>query len=181
MQYDRMRKLTMPELHRMSVADYRLAPKLPLVVVLDDVRSQYNTGSVFRTADAFSIEQLFLCGITPQPPSAEIHKTALGAEDAVAWRYFPSSEEAVDFLHGKGYGVFAVEQCEGSVKVPLGELDKSGRYAIMLGNEVRGVRQTAVDKCDGCIEIPQFGTKHSLNVSVAAGVVMWEFLRCLKL
>ncbi len=166
---------------RLSVEDYRKAPKTPLVIVLQDVRSQYNVGSVFRTADAFGVEKILLCGITACPPSAEIHKTALGAEDSVVWQYFSTAEQAVDFLHGEGYVVYAVEQCEGSKKLPLDTISKSKKYAIILGNEVKGVSQEVIDKCDGCLEIPQFGTKHSLNVSVATGVVAWEFLRQLRM
>ncbi len=175
-----MRKLATSEIKRLSAGEYRDAPKLPLVVVLDDVRSQYNVGSVFRTADAFAAQGVFLCGITAQPPTAEIHKTALGAETTVGWRHFATAAEAVDFLHGEGYTVFAAEQCEGSLKVPVGKLDPDKRYAVVMGNEVKGVSQEAVDKCDGCLEIPQYGTKHSLNVAVAAGIIIWEFSRNLR-
>ncbi len=175
-----MRKLTATEMHRLTAEEFRAARKLPLTVVLDDVRSQYNVGSIFRTADAFAVEKIVLCGITAVPPTAEIHKTALGAEDSVAWEHFASAADAVDALHAGGYRVFAAEQCVGSTALPSNEIFGEEKYAVVLGNEVKGVRQEVIDACDGCIEIPQFGTKHSLNVSVAAGIVMWEFLRRLK-
>ena len=174
-----MRKLRTIEMNRLSIDEYHVAEKLPLVVVLDDVRSLYNVGSVFRTADAFRLTGLCLCGITATPPHNEIHKTALGAEDSVDWQYFASALEAVTTLQGKGYKVFAVEQAEGSAK--LGNLPaevlqqiKCGKVAVVLGNEVKGVHQEVVDACDGCIEIEQYGTKHSMNVSVTAGIVIWE-------
>ncbi len=172
-----IRKLKTVEMRRLSVEEFKETEKLPLVVVLDDVRSLYNVGSVFRTSDAFKVTAVYLCGITAKPPSAEIHKTALGAEDSVEWKYFASAEEAVDELHGKNCFVYAVEQCEGSTKAPLRIDVKSGLYAVVLGNEVKGVKQTVIDKCDNCLEIPQFGTKHSMNVSVTAGIVIWEFAR----
>lgn len=160
---------------RLTVDEFRDAEKLPLVVVLDDVRSMYNVGSVFRTGDAFRIEAVYLCGISATPPSTEIHKTALGAEDSVCWRYFPSATEAVDELHGAGYEVYAVEQAEGSVMLHDFSPESGRRYAVVLGNEVKGVHQEVIDRCDGCIEIPQFGTKHSMNVSVTAGIIIYEF------
>lgn len=172
-----IRKLKTVEMRRLSVEEFKETEKLPLVVVLDDVRSLYNVGSVFRTSDAFKVTAVYLCGITATPPSAEIHKTALGAEDSVEWKYFASAEEAVDELHGKGCLVYAVEQCEGSTKAPLQLNGKNGLYAVVLGNEVKGVKQAVIDKCDNCLEIPQFGTKHSMNVSVTAGIVIWEFAR----
>ncbi len=175
-----MRKLKTIEMRRLSVEDFKKAGKMPLVVVLDDVRSLYNVGSVFRTADAFAVAKICLCGITATPPHAEIHKTALGAEDSVDWQYYKTVEEAIDSLHEEGYFVYAIEQCEGSEKAPLG-IRNEGRYAVVLGNEVKGVRQSAIDKCDSCLEIPQFGTKHSMNVSVTAGIVIWEFARQLLL
>lgn len=175
-----MRKLTAPEMRRLSPDEFRAARKLPLVIVLDDIRSQYNVGSVFRTADAFAIEKIVLCGITGTPPTTEIHKTALGAEDSVAWQYCASAADAVKALRASGYLVFAAEQCDRSTLLPVSEITPGAKYAVVLGNEVKGVRQEVIDICDGCIEIPQFGTKHSLNVSVAAGIVMWEFLRRLK-
>lgn len=173
-----IRKLKTIEIERLSVEEYKDAEKMPLIVVLDDVRSLHNVGSVFRSGDAFRIEAVYLCGITAQPPMVEIHKTALGAEDSVEWRYFEHTEDAVDELHRQGCYVYAVEQCEGSTKAPL-ELPETDslRYAVILGNEVKGVKQTVIDKCDNCLEIPQFGTKHSLNVSVTAGIIIWEFAR----
>lgn len=176
-----MRKLRTIEMHRLSVEEFKEADKLPLIVVLDDVRSQYNVGSVFRTGDAFRIEGICLCGITATPPHVEIHKTALGAEDSVDWRYYQTTEEAVADLHQQGYTVYSVEQVEGSTKLQHLQLDPEKRYAVVLGNEVKGVKQDVVDQSDGCLEIPQFGTKHSLNVSVTAGIVIWEFARGLLL
>ena len=204
-----MRKLRTIEMKRLSVSEFKEAEKLPLIVVLDDVRSLYNVGSVFRCGDAFRIEAVYLCGITACPPNAEIHKTALGGEDSVAWRYFEKTEDAVRQLQNDGYFVYSIEQVEGSTK--LQNLNESinlssdnnrqndgltteqsresispttyghPRYAVILGNEVKGVKQTVVDMCDGCLEIPQFGTKHSLNVSTTAGIVMWEFCKALAL
>lgn len=164
----------------MDVAEFKRAEKLPVVIVLDNVRSLHNVGSVFRTADAFRLAGLCLCGITACPPSAEIHKTALGAEDSVDWRYFADTLEAVGWLRAAGYTVLAVEQVEGSRMLDRLRLDAAGRYALVVGNEVKGVRQDVVDAADGAVEIPQFGTKHSLNVSVSAGIVMWEFFRQLR-
>ena len=168
-------------MNRLTIDEFKQAEKLPLVVVLDDVRSLHNVGSVFRTCDAFRVEAVWLCGITATPPHPEIHKTALGAEDSVAWRYFKTADEAVEELHRQGYFVFSIEQVEGSTK--LQELEwkeergKRRPVAVIFGNEVKGVHQSVVDASDGCLEIPQFGTKHSLNVSVTAGIVIWEFAR----
>lgn len=162
----------------MSVDEFKESEKMPLVVVLDDVRSMYNVGSVFRTSDAFRVAAIHLCGITAQPPHAEIHKTALGAEDSVDWEYFPSAKDSVRALQEQGFKVFAVEQAEGSTMLQNLSLgNDKGKYAIVMGNEVKGVNQEVVDMCDGCIEIPQFGTKHSLNVSTTAGIVIWEFAK----
>lgn len=172
-----MRKLKTIEMHRMTVDEFREAEKMPLIVVLDDVRSLHNVGSVFRSCDAFRAEAVYLCGITATPPAAEIHKTALGAEDSMAWRYFETAAEAVAELHRQGYEVLAVEQCEGSTKLPGMAITGGKKYAVILGNEVKGVHQDVIDKSDGCLEIPQYGTKHSLNVSVTAGIVIWEFAR----
>ncbi len=169
-----MRKLKVTELGRMNVAEYKESEKQPLVVVLDHVRSLYNVGSVFRSSDAFRIAGVCLCGITAQPPHPEIHKTALGAEDSVPWRYFNQTEDAVAWLKELGYEVLAVEQCEGSTLLQDFQRKPGRKYAIVLGNEVKGVQQQIVDMCDGCLEIPQYGTKHSLNVSVAAGIVLWH-------
>ena len=181
-----MRKLRTIEMNRLSVDAFKEAPKMPLIVVLDDVRSMYNIGSVFRTSDAFRVEAVYLCGITARPPHPEIHKTALGGEDSVTWRYFATAQEAVEELHRNNYHVFAIEQCEGSTLLQELKIDNSpssfllppsSKYAVVFGNEVKGVHQEVVDLCDGCIEIPQFGTKHSMNVSVTAGIVIWEFAR----
>lgn len=170
-----MRKLKVTEMNRLTVDEFKSSEKMPLIVVLDDVRSLYNVGSVFRSCDAFRVEAVWLCGITACPPHAEIHKTALGAEDSVEWRYFETAAEAVKELHAMGRMVMAVEQCEGSTMLNEFVPDAGRRYAVVLGNEVKGVRQEVVDASDGCLEIPQFGTKHSLNVSVTAGIVVWHF------
>lgn len=211
-----MRKLKTIEMQRLSVEEFKDAPKLPLIVVLDDVRSLYNVGSVFRTCDAFRVEAVYLCGITGTPPNAEIHKTALGGEDSVDWRYFEKTEDAVQELHDRGYFVYSIEQVEGSTKLEelgnskftihnskLGGRGDNSQFtihnskladavdtaienrqsesifpcAVIFGNEVKGVKQSVVDMSDGCLEIPQFGTKHSLNVSVTAGIVVWEFAK----
>jgi tRNA G18 (ribose-2'-O)-methylase SpoU len=171
---NRKRKVT--ELHRLSVEEFKQAEKLPVVVVLDDVRSLHNVGSVFRTSDAFRVESIYLCGITAVPPHAELHKTALGAEFTVAWRYFKEVTDAITLLKQAGYVVCSVEQAEGSVMLPHWQIDSQKRYAVVLGNEVKGVKQEVVDRSDCCIEIPQYGTKHSLNVSVAAGIVLWQIV-----
>lgn len=175
-----MRKLRTIEMNRLTVDEFREAPKLPLIVVLDDVRSMYNVGSVFRTCDAFRVEAVYLCGITAQPPHTEIHKTALGAEESVAWQYFKTAAEAVDHLHAHGYKVYSIEQAEGSTMLQSLNVDDyvtRPRFAIILGNEVKGVHQEVIDHSDGCIEIPQYGTKHSMNVSVTAGIVIWEMFK----
>ncbi|WP_308238420.1 RNA methyltransferase [uncultured Prevotella sp.] len=169
-----MRKLRTIEMQRLSIDEFHEAKKLPLTVVLDDVRSLYNVGSVFRSSDAFRVEAVYLCGITATPPHPEIHKTALGGEDSVAWRYFNTATEAVQSLHDEGVTVYSIEQVEGSTKLQNLQLDTDKRYAVVFGNEVKGVHQEVVDMSDGCLEIPQFGTKHSLNVSVTAGMVIWE-------
>lgn len=248
-----MRKLRTIEMKRLSLDEFKEAEKLPLIVVLDDVRSLYNVGSVFRCGDAFRIEAVYLCGITACPPNAEIHKTALGGEDSVTWKYFEKTEDAVQQLQNDGYFVYSIEQVEGSTKLqnlhesinlslknnvqndnsatgkaceninlspknnvqndnsavrqacesislsmnnptdndnsaaknacksPSNTPNAQPRYAVILGNEVKGVKQTVVDMSDGCLEIPQFGTKHSLNVSTTAGIVMWEFCKALAL
>ena len=174
-----MRKLKITELNRLSVEAYKESIKTPLVVVLDSVRSLNNVGSVFRTADAFRMEAVYLCGITATPPHAEIHKTALGAEDTVSWRYFPEASEAVSDLKLKGYKVCALEQAEGSIPLEKLSLDVNQKYAVVVGHEVKGVQQQVIDACDFCVEIPQYGTKHSLNVAVAAGIVLWDFFKAL--
>ena len=166
-----MRKLKITELNRISVEEFKEAEKLPLVVVLDNIRSLHNIGSVFRTSDAFRIECIYLCGITAIPPHPEMHKTALGAEFTVDWKYVDNSVEAVDNLKSEGYIVYSVEQAEGSVMLDELVLDKTKKYAVVMGNEVKGVQQEVIDHSHGCIEIPQYGTKHSLNVSVTAGFI----------
>ena len=248
-----MRKLRTIEMKRLSLDEFKEAEKLPLIVVLDDVRSLYNVGSVFRCGDAFRIEAVYLCGITACPPNAEIHKTALGGEDSVTWKYFEKTEDAVQQLQNDGYFVYSIEQVEGATKLqnlyesinlslknnvqndnsatgkaceninlspknnvqndnsavrqacksislsmnnptdnanlaaknacksPSNTPNAQPRYAVIFGNEVKGVKQTVVDMSDGCLEIPQFGTKHSLNVSTTAGIVMWEFCKVLAL
>ena len=170
-----MRKLKITELNRLTAEEYKTSDKTPLIVVLDNVRSLNNVGSVFRTADAFRMEAVYLCGITGIPPNAEIHKTALGAEETVEWRYFKETVDAVDELKRMGYVICAVEQAEGSVSLERLSVDKGKKYAVIVGHEVKGVKQEVVDKSDMCIEIPQCGTKHSLNVSVATGIVLWDF------
>ena len=162
---------------RIGCEEFKNSTKLPLTVVLDNVRSLHNVGSVFRTSDAFRVERILLCGITATPPSAEIHTTALGAEDVVAWQYFTETTEAVAMLKSEGYKVCSIEQCNGSIALQSFEVEPGARYALVLGNEVKGVQQQVVDASDAAIEIPQFGTKHSLNVSVTAGMVIWEFAK----
>ena len=176
-----MRKLKITELNRLSVEAFKTCEKTPLAIVLDHVRSLNNVGSIFRTADAFRIEAVYLCGITATPPHAEIHKTALGAEETVVWRYFSEALKAVDDLKRQGYVVCAVEQAEGSISLEELSLEKDKKYAVVIGHEVKGVQQQVVDACDFCIEIPQYGTKHSLNVAVAAGIVLWDFFKMLNL
>ena len=176
-----MRKLKITELNRISAEEYREVEKLPLIVVLDDVRSLHNVGSVFRTSDAFRIKSIYLCGITAVPPHAELHKTALGAEFTVDWKYFKEAVDAIKELKSLNYKVYSIEQVSGSTMLDQLELDVIGNYAVVLGNEVKGVRQEVIDLCDGCIEIPQYGTKHSLNVSVTAGIIIWDFFKKLKI
>lgn len=172
-----MRKLSMPELNRLSQEEFRSAEKLPLILVLDNIRSALNVGSVFRTADAFAVESIVLCGITAQPPHREMLKTALGATDAVAWQYFSSTAEALGHLKEQGVYIVAVEQTDESMSLQNFSPGEGRKYAFILGNEVRGVSEEALPYCDAALEIPQFGTKHSLNVAVCAGVVVWEFAK----
>lgn len=169
------RKLKITEMGRMSVEEFHEAEKMPLMVVLDSVRSLYNVGSVFRTSDAFRVTGVVLCGITATPPNAEIHKTALGAEDSVSWHYFKDTMDAVACLRDDGYTLLAIEQCEGSMMLNDFRPEPQKKYAVILGNEVKGVQQQVIDACDGCLEIPQYGTKHSMNVSVTAGIVIYNF------
>lgn len=176
-----MRKIRTIEMDRLTVEEYKNSDKLPVTVVLDNIRSLYNVGSVFRTSDAFRIERIILCGVTGCPPNTEIHKTALGAEESVEWIYFKDTLDAVKQLKDDGYFIYSVEQVEHSTKLQKLNLDNFHRYAVIFGNEVKGVQQSVVDTSDGCIEIPQFGTKHSLNVSVTAGIIIWEFTKLLKL
>ncbi len=175
-----MKKKTILELDRVSQEEFKKKNKIPLIVILDNVRSLNNVGSVFRTSDAFLVKAVYLCGITATPPHPEIHKTALGAEDSVEWHYFEDTNVAVDKLHEEGYIVYAIEQVENSIILSDLQLNKDCKYAVVLGNEVKGVQQSVVDKCDQSIEIPQFGTKHSLNVSVTAGLVIWDFFKMLR-
>ena len=172
-----MRKLGMDELNRKSVNEFRQSEKTPVVVVLDNIRSMHNVGSVFRTADAFLLQGILLCGYTPQPPHRDIHKTALGATETVGWQYFASAAEAVRSLKEAGYAVFAVEQTIGSVPLPEFAARNSGPLAVVFGNEVSGVGEETLALCDGSVEIPQWGMKHSLNISIAAGIVLWELVR----
>jgi tRNA G18 (ribose-2'-O)-methylase SpoU len=166
----------MDELNRKSPEEFRRAEKIPVIVVLENVRSAYNVGSVFRTADAFLLEAIYLCGYTAFPPHKEIRKTALGAEDTVTWKHFKKAEEAIAELRASGYGIHAVEQVENSTLLHrFSPSDK--KIAVVFGNEVTGVEQSTIELCDGCIEIPQLGMKHSLNIAVAAGVVLWEMVR----
>jgi tRNA G18 (ribose-2'-O)-methylase SpoU len=171
-----MRKLKITELNRLTPETFKKTAKTPLVVVLDNVRSLHNVGSIFRTADAFLLEAVYLCGITATPPHAEIHKTALGAEHSVEWKYFGNTSDAISELKQKGYEIIAVEQAEKSVAADNFP-PRNKKRAIILGNEVKGIDQAVMNQCDACIEIPQFGTKHSLNVSVAAGIIIWELFK----
>jgi 23S rRNA (guanosine2251-2'-O)-methyltransferase len=172
-----MRKLNMDELNRKSVHEFKEAEKMPVVVVLDNIRSMHNVGSVFRTADAFLLRGIYLCGYTPQPPHRDIHKTALGATETVEWKYAETTVEAVTRLKADGYKVFAVEQVEASIPLHQFNMNNNEPVAVVFGNEVSGVEQEVIKLCDGCIEIPQLGMKHSLNISVAAGIVLWELVR----
>jgi len=175
-----MRKLAIEELNRLSIDAYKLAEKISLSVILDNVRSLNNIGSIFRTCDAFLVEKIYLCGITSCPPHRDIHKTALGATESVAWEYNSDTLQILKRLKKDGYIIFSAEQTEKSLLLQDIMLDKRGKYAIVFGHEVKGVDQAVIDICDACIEIPQFGTKHSLNVSVSAGIVIWEMFRQLN-
>jgi 23S rRNA (guanosine2251-2'-O)-methyltransferase len=175
-QNGKMRKLSMEELNRKSVDEFRQSEKIPVVAVLENVRSAYNVGSVFRTADAFLLEGVYLCGYTAFPPHKEIRKTALGAEETVYWQHFKKVTDAIEALRQAGYQIFAVEQAEKSIPLHLFGSPED-KIALVFGNEVTGVEQATIALCDGCIEIPQLGMKHSLNISVAAGVVLWEVVK----
>lgn len=173
------RKYNTEEIERVSTEVFKALDKIPLTVVLDNVRSLHNVGSIFRTSDAYRIGSVVLCGITACPPNTEIHKAALGAEFSVAWTYCADTTEAVKELIAEGYHVAAIEQAEGSVMIGDFGIEIGKKYAVVLGNEVKGVQQSVIDLCHSCIELPQYGTKHSLNVSVTAGIVIWEFSKAL--
>lgn len=172
-----MRKLENSELERKNIEEFKVARKTPLIIILDDIRSLHNIGSVFRTADAFLVEKIYLCGITAVPPNKEIHKTALGATETVEWAYHKDVTAVIQNLQNEGVDVWAIEQVEGAVYLNDFSPEKDKRYAIVFGNEVKGVSQEAVKLCRGAIEIPQLGTKHSLNISVSTGVVVWDFFQ----
>ena len=172
-----MRKLRNEELGRISIEEFKNAEKLPIIVVLDNVRSALNIGSVFRTSDAFLVEGVCLCGITATPPNPEIHKSALGGEFTVSWKYFEKTFSAIEELRLNGYKIYAVEQTEGSISLPDFKVDINEKYALIFGHEVDGVDQEVISLCDGSIEIPQWGSKHSLNISVSAGIVLWDLVK----
>ena len=175
-----MRKLENSELDRKSIEDFKQSEKTPIIIVLDDIRSLHNIGSVFRTADAFLIEKIYLCGITATPPNKEIHKTALGATETVAWEHNNNVLEVIQNLKDDNVTVFAIEQVESAIFLQDFKIEKDKKYALVFGNEVFGVSQKAIELCDGCIEIPQLGTKHSLNISVSAGIVVWDLFQKMK-
>ena len=176
----KMRKLENKELERKTVDDFKQAEKTPIIIILDDIRSLHNIGSVFRTSDAFLIEKIYLCGITATPPNKEIHKTALGATETVAWEYQKDVLSVIEKLKNESVEVFAIEQVENAVFLQNFEIDKTKKYALVFGNEVYGVNQKAIELCNGTIEIPQLGTKHSLNISVSAGIVVWDLFQKIK-
>lgn len=175
-----MRKLKNEELGRMTNEEFKSADKLPVAIVLDNVRSMNNVGSAFRTGDAFAVKHIALCGITAQPPHREIHKTALGATDTVNWKHYASTAEAVKALKNEGYLVYAIEQADESTSLEEFQVSEGRKIALVFGNEVFGVEEEVVQEADGCIEIPQFGTKHSLNISVSIGVVLWDLVKKIK-
>jgi 23S rRNA (guanosine2251-2'-O)-methyltransferase len=176
-----MQKLKLDDLQRVSVAEFKAQEKLPVVVVLDNVRSMHNVGSVFRTADGFSIEKIYLCGITAQPPHREIEKTALGATQSVEWVQFPDTLDAIASLKDSGYKIIAIEQALGSIMLHTYEPKADEKYALIFGNEVNGVSDEVMGVIDACIEIPQFGTKHSFNIVISAGILLWDFFAKLRL
>ncbi len=176
-----MRKLRNNELNRLSVDEFKHTEKIPLIVVLDNIRSCNNIGSVFRTCDALLVEKILLCGITATPPNKEIHKTALDAENSVGWKYYEKTENAIAELKNNGFKVYAIEQVENSILLPGFHPKQGEKIAVIFGNEVKGVQQKVVNICDGSIEIPQFGTKHSFNISVSAGIVLWDLFQKLQL
>lgn len=171
------RKLQNEELNRISTEEFKKSPKIPVTIILDNIRSQNNVGSVFRTSDAFRIEKIFLCGITSTPENREVHKTALGAEDAVDWEYSKDTLSVVEELKDKGYKIYSIEQAENTTSLEDFSIDLNNKYALVFGNEVKGVQQEVIDASEGCVEIPQFGTKHSFNISVTAGIVLWQIIR----
>lgn len=171
------RKLQNEELNRISTEEFKKAAKLPVVIILDNVRSQNNVGSVFRTSDAFRVEKIYLCGITSTPENREVHKTALGAEDAVAWEYVKETADVITKLKAEGYRIYAIEQAENSMSLETLSIEMTGKYALVFGNEVKGVQQEVIDNSDACVEIPQFGTKHSFNISVTVGIVLWQLVK----
>ncbi len=172
-----MRKLSMEELGRKSVQEFKQSDKTPIIIVLENIRSAYNVGSVFRTSDAFLIEAIYIIGYSAKPPHKEIKKTALGAEETVEWKHFATSAEAIEVIKAKGFNIYAAEQAEGSYKLNAIGFEQDEKIAVVFGNEVTGVEQSTIALCDGCIEIPQLGMKHSLNIATAAGVVLWELVR----
>lgn len=172
-----MRKLLNEELGRIDAETFKEVKKIPVLIVLDNVRSMNNIGSIFRTCDAYRIESIYLCGITAVPPNKEIHKTALGATESVAWKYYENTVDAIQKLKEQGYTVCSIEQCENSVMLGDFKTKANEKYALIFGHEIRGVEQSVVDMSDYCIEIPQYGTKHSLNISVSAGIVIWDFFK----
>lgn len=171
------RKLQNEELNRISTEEFKQAAKLPVVIILDNIRSQNNVGSVFRTSDAFRIEKIYLCGITSTPENREVHKTALGAEDAVDWEYVKETRDVVEKLKAEGYRIFSIEQAENTTSLEDLTIEMNGKYALVFGNEVKGVQQDIIDRSHACVEIPQFGTKHSFNISVTVGIVLWQLVR----
>jgi tRNA G18 (ribose-2'-O)-methylase SpoU len=175
-----MRKLKLDELNRPDLNTFKEQEKLPITVILDNVRSMHNVGSIFRTSDGFAIEQIILCGITSQPPHREIEKTALGATQSIDWIYYKETTEAISDLKSRGYKIIAIEQAEQSVQLNQFKPTEHDRYALIFGNEVNGVSEEAMEQIDLCIEIPQFGTKHSFNIVVSAGIVLWDFFAKLK-
>ncbi|SMC97424.1 RNA methyltransferase [Pedobacter africanus] len=176
-----MQKLKLDELNRVDIEAFKAQEKLPVVVVLDNVRSMHNVGSVFRTADGFAIEKLYLCGITAQPPHREIEKTALGATQSVEWVHFESTTEAITALRADGYQIIAIEQAAGSIMLNTYKPSRTKKYALIFGNEVNGVADEVMAQIDECVEIPQFGTKHSFNIVISAGIVLWDFFAKLRL
>jgi len=172
-----MRKLLNSELERKTLEEFKKAEKAPIVIVLDNVRSQSNVGSIFRTADAFLTKAIYLCGITAQPPHRDIQKTALGATESVSWKYFPETLDAIHKLREAGYRIIGIEQAEGSVELQDFRIVKGEKYALIFGNEVNGVDQKIINLCDYCVEIPQFGTKHSFNIAISVGIVLWEMCK----